>query len=380
MGTRGVTIVAVGALFLVCVLGLTAVNLAGDMLDDGPEPTATAGSRAGRNDPFSVGPAAAYPFLAAPSPAGTPMPAATVVEEVSKAVVTVVTQQEVSRGVAETGRGTGFIIAEDGYVVTNQHVVEGGDRFEVIMADGRPRQAELIGADPISDLAILLIEDEVPTTVKLGDSGLLEVGQPVLAIGSPLGTFTNTVTRGIVSGLGRTIPGEWRYANLVQHDAAINPGNSGGPLFNLAGEVVGVNTLGIAETADGDAAQGIFFAIPANTVREIAALLIRDGRVVYPYFGVELEPITPSLAAQLDLPVSEGIYIVSVRDETPAAEAGIRPGDIILAIDDRPITPTDPFVDVLFNYSPGETVTATVLRRGEEREIEVVLGERPSDD
>jgi S1-C subfamily serine protease len=308
------------------------------------------------------------------------MAAESVADAVAPAVVTVVTEAEGGRGLTEIGRGTGFIIADDGYVVTNQHVVNGGQRFRVILADGRPRDAELIGSDPVSDLAVIRIKGEVPATVPLGDSDNLAVGQPVLAIGSPLGTFTNTVTRGIVSGLSRTIPGAPLYANLIQHDAAINPGNSGGPLFNLAGEVVGVNTLGISENPDGDVAQGIFFAIPANTVREIAALLIRDGRVVYPFFGVAFEPITPSLAAQFDLPVSDGIYVNDVTEDSPAEEAGVRTGDIVLAINGRRITPQDPFIDILFAYAPGETVTATVLRGDGEREVELTLGERPPDE
>jgi 2-alkenal reductase len=381
MGGRGLAIVAIGALLLVCVVGALAFDAGQDLFDDEPAPTATApgGKQGGRNI-SSLGPAEAYPFLAPPASPGVPLAAESVVDGVSRAVVTVVTERETGRQVVETGRGTGFIIADEGYVVTNQHVVNGGDRFRVILASGEPREAELIGADHISDIAVIRMDGDPPATVPLGDSDALQVGQPVLAIGSPLGSFTNTVTRGIVSGLGRTIPGAPLYANLIQHDAAINPGNSGGPLFNLAGEVVGVNTLGISESPEGGPAQGIFFAIPANTVREIAALLIRDGRVVYPYFGVQFEQITPSIAAQADLPVSDGIYVFSVTEGGPADDAGVQDNDIVLEINGRRITPQEPFVDILFAHTPGDTVTATVLRRGEEMEIDVTLGERPPDE
>ena len=384
MRARGLTVVAVGTLVLVCVLGIAAFNAGSDLFGDDTDPVATATESTqaqGGKNVSSVGPAAAYAFLAPPLAPAPPMTAEAVVDAVSPAVLTVVTEQETDgRRYAEIGRGTGFIIAEDGYVVTNEHVVRGGDRFRVILADGTPREAQLVGGDRVSDLAIIRLAGEVPATVRLGDSGNLEVAEPVLAVGSPLGSFTNTVTRGVVSGLGRTIPGAPLYGNLVQHDAAINPGNSGGPLFNFAGEVVGVNTLGITESAGGEAAQGLFFAIPSDTVREIAALLIRDGKVVYPYFGVEFEQITPSLAAQFGLPVSDGIFVRNVTDDTPADEAGLRAGDIVLAINDRRVTPQDPFVDVLFAYAPGETVTASVLRSGEgEFEVDVTLGERNLD-
>src|SRR5687768_11205432 len=258
MRTRGITIVAVGTLLLVCVLGIAAFNAGSDLIRDDDEPVATATERsvsqAGKNV-AAVGPAAAYSFLAPPLAPAAPMPAETVVAAVSPAVLTVVTEQEIGRDrFAEIGRGTGFIVADDGYVVTNEHVVRDGQRYRVILADGTPREAELIGADRVSDLAVIRLDGEVPATVPLGDSGNLAVAEPVLAVGSPLGSFTNTVTRGVVSGLSRTIPGAPLYGNLIQHDAAINPGNSGGPLFNFAGEVVGVNTLGITESASGEAA------------------------------------------------------------------------------------------------------------------------------
>jgi len=322
-----------------------------------------------------------YPFLAAPAPAPAPMDPTDVVRQVGPAVVTVVALQEGGGpGTGEIGRGTGFVVSEDGYLISNWHVVAGADSLIVIMADGDQRVAELVGEDSVSDLSVLRIKGDIPATVPLGDSATLQPGQPILALGSPLGTFTNTVTRGVISGLGRTIPGAALYTDLVQHDAAVNPGNSGGPLVNFGGEVVGVNTLGISATAEGAPAEGIFFAIPSNLVREIAARLIRDGEVVYPYLGVIFEPITPSLVAVYDLPVSLGVIVGEVRDDGPALDAGVRPNDVILAIDDRPIDSANPLVKVLMGYVPGDSVIVTIWRNGDELEVEVTLEERPPDE
>jgi 2-alkenal reductase len=322
-----------------------------------------------------------FPFLAAPDPAPVSSDPTDVVNRVGPAVVTVVARQsESGPSSGEIGRGTGFVVSDDGYVITNWHVVSGADGLTVIMADGDERTAKLVGGDDVSDLAVMRVDGEFPATVPLGDSTALQPGQPVLALGSPLGTFTNTVTRGVVSGVGRTIPGAAIYTDLVQHDAAVNPGNSGGPLVNLAGEVVGVNTFGISATEGGDSAQGIFFAIPSNTVREIAARLIRDGSVVYPYLGVLFEPVTPSLVAVYDLPVSLGVIIGEVLENGPAAPAGLRPNDVILAIDDQPIDTAHPLIKVLMDYVPGDSVMLTVWRNGDEIEIDLTLDERPGDE
>jgi 2-alkenal reductase len=203
--------------------------------------------------------------------AATTQPSAVdIVEQVGPAVVTVINEQRFNDNegteLEPVGSGTGFIIDDQGHIVTNWHVVDGGDNFEVIFADGTTVSAELVGTDEVSDLAVVKVDGDLPGVVSLGDSDALKPGQPVLAIGSPLGAFTNTVTQGIVSAIGRDFPGSQTYTNLIQHDAAINPGNSGGPLFNFAGEVVGVNTLGIPQASTGEIVQGVFFAIPYNTV------------------------------------------------------------------------------------------------------------------
>ena len=317
---------------------------------------------------------------------GSELNAVAVVDRVQPAVVTVVNEQRIggfaSDAAQEAGRGTGFAVDGQGHVVTNEHVVRGGDRFHVILADGEKRPATLVGADPLSDLAVVRVDGGVPATVPFGDSDDLRVGQPVLAIGSPLGQFTNTATDGIVGGLGRDFPGapnrgEPGYSNLIQHNAAINPGNSGGPLLNAAAEVIGVNTLGIPRTEQGLPAQGLFFSIPANTVRGIAAQLIETGRVTYPSLGVDLVPITEDLASQYGLPVDHGVFVRSVAPDGPAALAGIRQGDFIVALGGQRIDEENSFTEVLFEHRPGETVAATLRRDREEVQVEVALGERP---
>ncbi|MEA2511873.1 MAG: 2-alkenal reductase [Thermomicrobiales bacterium] len=319
---------------------------------------------------------------------GKEMTPVDVVAKVGPAVVTVINEQRVSGFLGQdaqmqpAGSGSGFIIDDQGHVVTNNHVVEGGDSFEVIYADGTKQSAELVGADPTSDLAVVKVDGEMPGSVPFGDSNELKPGQSVLAMGSPLGAFANTVTDGIVSGLGRSLPqqaGGAVYTNLIQHDAPINPGNSGGPLFDLYGQVVGVNTIGIPMAEQGVPAQGLFFAIPSNTVKKITDQLIADGKVTYPFLGI-LNPVAIDavLAAQNDLPVDHGVYVTDVSPGSPAADAGIKPGDVITAIDGEPIDQTHPLEEFLFEHQPGDTVELTIQRGDQEQQVQVTLGERPS--
>jgi 2-alkenal reductase len=372
------------ALLVVTGCGGSLVGQA-DPTPSPPPPTPTSVARLSTGE--GVVPANPAPGPA-PAGGGTPIVApfgvVEVVQRVSPAVVTVVNEQQAGglgrRQTLEAGRGTGFIIDADGHIVTNWHVVNGGDRFEVIFANGEKRPADLVGSDPLSDLAVVRVADGVPATVPFGDSEALLVGQPVLAIGSPLGEFTNTVTDGIVSSLGRDLTnspgqGDAAYSNLIQHNAAINPGNSGGPLFDLAGRVIGVNTLGIPESGQ-IPVQGLFFAIPANTVAEITAQLIESGRVAYPFLGIGRTDITPQLASEFDLPIDHGAYVNQVEPGTPAAAAGIAPGDIILAIGGQAIDSRTSFSEALFNYRPGDAVPVRVLRGGDELDLNVTLGER----
>ena len=319
------------------------------------------------------------------APATAEMDAVAVVERVAPAVVTVNNLQQGGGVFGENedplraGTGTGFIVDAEGYIVTNEHVVRNGDQFQVIFSDGTERDANLVGADRLSDLAVVKVDGDVPATVSLGDSDALNVGQPVLAIGSPLGEFTNTVTQGIVSALNRTSPffqsSETFYTNLIQHDAAINPGNSGGPLFNAAGEVIGVNTLGIPETQGGPV-QGLFFAVPASTVTDIYTQIREDGEVIYPFFGITSQPLTDELAAQLDIEPVDGQLVTDIEPGGPADEAGIEPGDVLRSIDGQPIDAQNPFIEILFAHEPDDTIEVVILRNGEEQTLQVTLSER----
>jgi len=300
------------------------------------------------------------------------------VEQIGPAVVTVINEQiaEGETDAVPTGSGSGFILDEDGHVVTNQHVVEGGAEFLVVLEDGRELPATLVGADANSDVAILKVDPPVPAVARIGDSDSLLPGQAVLAIGSPLGTFTNTVTEGIVSALGRTVAddaGGPELLNLIQHDAAINPGNSGGPLVTLTGEVVGINTLGIID------AQGLFFAVPAQTVTSVAAQLIAEGAVDYPYLGLQLVPLDDQIIAQWALPVDEGFYVQGVVAGSPSDAAGLQVGDIVTAINLERVGERQSMVAALFQYKPGDAVQLTVQRGLNSMRVDVSLAERPGD-
>jgi 2-alkenal reductase len=336
-------------------------------------------------EPSAVPPAASMPppprTLPEPKTAAAASAALTptqVVEQIGPAVVTVINEQieEGETDAVPSGSGSGFILDEDGHVVTNQHVVEGGVEFLVVLEDGRELPATLIGADANSDVAILKVDPPVPAVARLGDSDSLLPGQSVLAIGSPLGTFTNTVTEGIVSALGRTVPddtGGPELLNLIQHDAAINPGNSGGPLVTLAGEVVGINTLGIVD------AQGLFFAVPARTVTRVAEELIAEGAVDYPYLGLQLVPLDDQIIAQWALPVEEGFYVQGVVPGSPSEAAGLQVGDIVTAIDLERVGQRQSMVGALFQYKPGDRVQLTVQRGLNSMRVELSLAERPAD-
>lgn len=370
MQFRAIATSALLVLIALCVGGIVLLQSV-DFIAESPEPESSGGRRVAVDSPTVAA------LFAAPVPAEMSDPVQ-VVQEVGPAVVTVVNRQRARDGqLLQAGAGTGFIISDQGYVVTNQHVVEGGMNFDVILADGETRDAQLIGEDRLSDLAVLRIDDPVPATVPLGDSDELLPGQRVLAIGSPLGAFTNTVTRGIVSAVNRDFPGAGTYANLVQHDAAINPGNSGGPLLNLAGQVVGVNTLGIQQNADGSPAQGLFFAVPSNQVRQVAAELIENGRVVYPYLGVGYAPLTAQIVAQFDLAAEFGVFVTEVERGGPADQADLRPEDVILAVDGQAIDAENTFIEVLSTFRPGDQVTLTVQRGNRQFETNTRLDERP---
>jgi S1-C subfamily serine protease len=282
------------------------------------------------------------------------------------------------------GAGTGFIYDPAGYIVTNNHVVEGAQKLKVVLPppDGRAFDAQLVGTDPLTDLAVLKIEATNLPVVALGSSGALQVGQWVVAIGNALALEGGpTVTAGVVSALGRDAdepgsqPGQAgpTLYDLIQTDAAINPGNSGGPLVNLQGEVVGVNTLGATS------AQNIGFAIAIDTARPIVDQLRQNGRVVRGYLGVGLRTVTPAIAAAAGLSRGDGVVVVEVAPGSPAAQAGLQQGDVIYAIGDVPVRSQRDLQRALTNrFKPGDTVTLKVNRNGSEQTVSVTLGERPA--
>jgi len=266
--------------------------------------------------------------------------------------------------------GSGFIISKDGYLFTNYHVVEKADEILVKVSDGKEYKAKVVGKDKNTDIALMKIEpDNSLPTVPLGDSSKLRVGDWVVAIGNPFG-LSQTVTAGIVSAKGRVI-GAGPYDDFIQTDASINPGNSGGPLFNLAGEVVGINTAIVAQ------GQGIGFAIPINMARDILPDLKAKGKVVRGWLGVAVQDITEEIAESLKSKKKEGALVADVFEGDPADKAGIEAGDIIIAINGTEVTNTHELLKVVAGVKVGEKVTITVLRDGKEKKFRVKITERP---
>jgi S1-C subfamily serine protease len=266
------------------------------------------------------------------------------------------------------GSGSGFIIAPDGFVLTNSHVVHAADKIEVALADGRMFPATLVGDDPDTDLAVMRMNAPHLVHVNFGDSQSLRVGQIAIAIGSPYG-FQQTVTAGVVSALGRSMRAQSGRLmdNIIQTDAALNPGNSGGPLVNSRGEVIGVNTAVILP------AQGICFAIASNTAELVAAWLIKEGRIRRSWIGVagQSASIHPRVVRYHRLPVSEGVLVVGVEPASPAVQAGLREGDIIIAFKNQPVASIDRFQRCLVAAEIGVTSPMTVVRHTEKLELSV---------
>ncbi|MBI4788435.1 MAG: trypsin-like peptidase domain-containing protein [Chloroflexi bacterium] len=303
----------------------------------------------------------------------------TAVQKVKPAVVTVINQMQARRGyfgtVNPTASGSGVIIDAKGYIITNNHVVEGAQALQVIFSDGSKATATLVGGDAVADIAVLKVDGKVPAVAQLGDSKSLQPGQVAIAIGSPLGDFRGTVTVGVISAVNRTVE---QMQGLIQTDAAINNGNSGGPLLNSMGEVVGINTLVVRSTNSGNVAEGLGFAIPSNQVREISALLISGVKVEHPYIGVNYQPVDPQIAAALNLDKTQGVVVASVVARSPAAKAGLQENDVITALEGKPIDEDRTLASILRDYKAGETVTLTVLRNGQETKIQVTLAARPT--
>jgi 2-alkenal reductase len=282
--------------------------------------------------------------------------------------------------------GSGVIISQDGFIVTNNHVVDGAASLAVTFADGSRHDATLVGTDPLVDIAVIRVKDAVPAIAPLGDSDALQPGETVIAIGSPLGDFKNSVTAGVVSALNRTVPGSGQEG-LIQTDAAINHGNSGGPLVNLRGEVVGINTLVVrGGGVSGDQAEGLGFSVPSKTVKQVSDQLIQTGKIEHPYLGITYSMIDADIAAQQNLPVQNGALIgasgpnqQAVLPGTPAAKAGIKDGDIITAVGGTKLDSNTSLRGALMQHKPGDTITLDVLRDGKTLSLDVTLVARPAD-
>lgn len=307
------------------------------------------------------------------------------VQDIGPAVVTVVGTipgQQTFWGPTgdQTVSGSGFFISQDGYVLTNNHVVDGTSSVNLVLSDGTQEKATIVGTDPYADVAVLKTDGQVPAVATLGNSDVLNPGETVIAIGSPLGDFKNTVTVGVVSATGRSIDTGQGYQieGLIQTDAAINEGNSGGPLVNLAGQVIAINTLVVRGTGSGTVAEGLGFAIPINTAQAVAEQILQKGYVPHPYLGIQWQAITPNIAARYRLPANWGVYVTDIAANSPANKAGLRQGDIITGIDDVTLDETHSYLNTLFLHQPGDQVTLVVARGNQTLQVQVTLGESNS--
>ena len=304
------------------------------------------------------------------------------VQKVGPSVVTVtgtIQGQVTPFGMSSGGTvsGSGVFISSQGYILTNNHVVEGtqGD-LTIILADGSQEKATIVGTDQYSDIAVLKTSGKVPAVATLGNSDVLTPGESVIAIGSPLGDFKNTVTVGVVSATGRSIDTGNGYTidNLIQTDAAINQGNSGGPLVDLAGEVVAINTLIVRNSGSGTVAEGLGFAIPINTAKAVAEQLIQNGSISHPFLGISFQPISPDIASAYHLPVQWGVYVTDVAASSPASKAGLQQGDIVTSIGGVSLDSTHSYINTLFTFKPGDQVTVEYNRNGHSVQVQVTLG------
>ena len=324
----------------------------------------------------------------APSPARIPEdePVARVAAAVSPSVVQVnveVSQQTPFGTQRGEGLGSGVIYREDGHVITNAHVIDGASEVDIAFADGSTEPAEVVGSDPNSEIAVLKVNrNDLPAAAFASDEPPI-VGQLAVAIGSPAG-FEATVTAGIVSAVGREFPRELvgndeeaasALVDLIQTDAAISPGNSGGALVDRDGNIMGINVAYLPPAETG--AVNLGFAIPADTAVSIADQLIETGEVTTPYLGVGTVPLPPEVAERFDLPVNSGALVQTVEPGSGADEARVRVNDVITTLGDAEIASYGDLFGALRDYRPGDTVSLTVVRGGEERTLDVTLGERP---
>jgi S1-C subfamily serine protease len=318
--------------------------------------------------------------LATASPVTVPAGADPIVDVAREMLPTVVTVVNRNASGQQQSSGSGFIIDARGYVVTNNHVIENvrgggaGASFDVIFSDNRTMKATLVGRDPDTDIAVLQVSAGGSLRVaQLANSDTVPVGATVVAIGSPLGEFQNTVTTGVVSGKGRRVQESQTVFldDLIQTDAAINPGNSGGPLIWAATrQVIGMNTL----IADPSQAQGLGFAISANTIRTVTDELIKNGKIERGFIGIQYAPLSPRAAVALGLPPAAGIQLSAIVPGSPASQAGLRAGDVITKLNDQQIDQEHPLQSLMVKFRPGDRVRLTIIRGTTTQTVEVMLG------
>jgi serine protease Do len=276
----------------------------------------------------------------------------------------------------ERGLGSGVVVSADGYILTNNHVVGGGDtKVNVVTEDGKTYTAKILGTDPQTDIAVLKVEASGLRPIPMGDSASLEVGEWVLAVGNPFSeALGHTVTAGIVSAKGRSNLNLADYEDFIQTDAAINPGNSGGALVNTRGQLVGINTAIVSRSGG---YQGVGFAIPVNMARNVMDQLVKNGKVVRGWIGISIQDFTPELAEGMGLEGKEGAIVAEVVPDSPAMEAGLKQGDVIVAVDGRKVASNTELRNRISATSPGTKVTLTLIRDGKERSVDLTLGELP---
>jgi len=274
----------------------------------------------------------------------------------------------------QTNLGSGVIVSEQGYVITNNHVISGADEIVVALNDGRSAVARLIGTDPDTDIAILHIQLDSLHSITFGDSDKLRVGDVVLAIGNPFGVG-QTVTQGIVSATGRNQLGLSTFEDFIQTDAAINPGNSGGALINSHGELIGINTAIFSRSGG---SQGIGFAIPTSLAQDVLSQLIEQGQVTRSWLGIEGQPLSPELAESFGLKSAQGMIIAGVLRDGPADQAGLQPGDIITHINDTAVIHARDAMKLITQVKPGGTIHLQLLRNGQATNLSVIVGTRPT--
>ena len=269
--------------------------------------------------------------------------------------------------------GSGVVVSPKGYILTNNHVIETADEIEVALADGRKASAKLVGSDPETDIAVIKVDLPNLPAITLGHADEAKVGDVVLAIGNPFGVG-QTVTMGIISALGRSHLGINTFENFIQTDAAINPGNSGGALTDVAGNLLGINTA-IYSRSGGSL--GIGFAIPVTTVKTVMESIITTGQVIRGWIGVEPQDITPELAESFGLNRKTGAIIAGVLKGGPADKAGMQPGDILIAVDGKPVIDTTDMLNMIAQLTPGKRSRITVMRKNSEATLDVLVGKRP---